>query len=138
MTTINKAGYVISTLSAKAIKVKVGEDTHTFDLTNEAVLLNLLERGTKRYMDAAKAGKEGKVATDALQKAASEMAAGRIGRGSFDADTFMQAVKDAEDLGRIEQLSNAVKSAPKKVQTELAQAITARTVEIAIAMATKK
>lgn len=130
---MSKAGYVIKSVTTKKAVVAVGDAEHTFDLSNEAVAINLLGRGIKRYMDAAKAGKDaGTETTKALEKAASDMAAGRMGRASFDAKSFLKTIEDCKTLDDLSALNKQVANAPKKDQAEIATLISNKTLEIAL------
>ena len=131
----DKAGYNIAKIEGTEITVNVGDTPYTFDLSNQAVVTNLLERGVKRYMDAAKAGKDGADVSKALNAAAKAMSEGKIGRGSFDVEAFGQMIEKAETLDDCTNLNKMVAAAPKKDQAALAGQVAERTIEIAMALA---
>ena len=130
---MSKAGYSIKSITTKAAVVTVDDKDYSFPLDNKSVLDNLIMRGVKRYMDAAKAGKEGADVAKALTSAASDMAQGKIGRGSFDVKAFTKAVAECKELTDIADLNKQVASAPQKVRADMAQLVVTRTIEIATA-----
>ena len=130
---VNKAGYSIDKMGKDKVVVSVGDKSFDFDLGNEQVLLNLVGRGVKRYMDAAKAGKDaGKDTFEALEKAASDMSKGIIGRASFDLVGFLKSVESAKTLEDVTLLNKQVINAPKREQAALAIKISDKTLKIAL------